>query len=54
MEHPAEPDADAVPRLQPGTRAGGGVPRESDLPAEWQSVVAEVEKTLAEDDPTSV
>ena len=49
MDEPDIPDADAVPRLQPGTRAGGGVPRESYLPPEWEAVVTAVERMLAED-----
>ena len=36
----------AVPRLQPGTYPGGGVPLTDELPEPWQSIVESVESVL--------
>lgn len=36
----------AVPRLQPGTDPGGGVPVNDELPAPWRDIVESVRRVL--------
>jgi hypothetical protein len=36
----------AVPRLQPGTDPGGGVPITDELPAPWRDIVDSVRRAL--------
>jgi len=37
---------DAIPRLQPGTRHGGGLSPDSDLPERWNSVLVAASDAL--------
>ena len=47
------PDVDvernAIPRLQPGSHAGGGVQPAAPLPPKWQAVVDAVMRSLNSD-----
>jgi hypothetical protein len=46
MNEVSSADTSAIPRLQPGTLVGGGVPPSSALPPEWAAIVLAVQKAL--------